>query len=247
MTDTLSVRQTQILKALIDEYVSMAEPVGSESLEKKYSLGVSPATVRNEMLALTKMGYLRQPHTSSGRIPSPKAMKFYIDQLMEERQMSIADEVKVKEDVRGKISDLDEFLDEATHELANVTRSLAVCALDRNGKVWHAGYSHVFENPEFTDFRATSSLFGFLEEISMMQELFFKRMTGTSPVEVIFGEELGWPGFGPVGVVGSRFEIDGKQGAIAVLGPTRLEYQRVIPVIRYFKDLVEELGKAQYY
>ena len=65
MTDTLSVRQTQILKALIDEYVSMAEPVGSESLEKKYSLGVSPATVRNEMLALTKMGYLRQPHTSA--------------------------------------------------------------------------------------------------------------------------------------------------------------------------------------
>ena len=244
MTDTLSVRQTQILKSLVDEYISTAEPVGSESLEKKYALGVSPATVRNEMVALTKMGYLRQPHTSAGRVPSPKAMKFYIDQLMEERQMSLADEVKVKEDVKEKANDLDDFLDEATRELSQVTRSLAVCTLDQEGKVWHAGYSHVFENPEFEDFEATSSLFSFLEEINLMHELFFRRMTGTSPVEVIFGEELGWPGFNPVGVVGSRFDIGGNQGALGVIGPTRLEYQRIIPVIRYFKDLVEEYGRA---
>ena len=83
MSDALSARQTHILKSLIDEYIEAAEPIGSESLEKKYDLGVSPATIRNEMLTLTKMGYLRQPHTSAGRIPSPKAMKFYIDQLME--------------------------------------------------------------------------------------------------------------------------------------------------------------------
>lgn len=244
MADSLSVRQTQILKSIIDEYVETAEPVGSEALEKKYSLGVSPATVRNEMMSLTKTGYLRQPHTSAGRVPSPKAMKFYIEQLMEERQMSLADEVKVKEDVRGKVDDLDDFLDEATHELAHVTQSLAICALDKEEKVWHAGYSHVFENPEFADFESTSSLFSFLEEMSMMHDLFFRRMTGLTPVEVIFGEELGWPGFDPVGVVGSRFEIGGRQGALGVIGPSRLEYQRVIPVIRYFKDLVEELGKA---
>jgi heat-inducible transcriptional repressor len=244
MTDTLSVRQTQILKSLVDEYISMAEPVGSENLEKKYALGVSPATVRNEMVALTKMGYLRQPHTSAGRVPAPKAMKFYIDQLMEERQMSLADEVKVKEEVKEKANDLDDLLDEATRELSQITRSLAVCALDQSEKVWHAGYSHIFENPEFENFEATSSLFSFLEEMSMMHELFFRRMTGTSPVEVIFGEELGWPGFSPVGVVGSRFDVGGEQGALAVIGPTRLEYQRIIPAIRYFKDLVEEFGRA---
>lgn len=244
MSDTLTVRQTLILKSLIDEYITNAEPIGSESLEKKYSLGVSPATVRNEMLSLTKMGYLRQPHTSSGRIPSPKAMKFYIDQLMEERQMSLADEVKVKEDVREKASDMDALLDEATHELSHVTQALAVCTLDKGDKVWHAGYSHVFHNPEFADIEATSSLFTFIEEMSQLQELFFRRMTGTSPVEVIFGEELGWPGFNPVGVVGSRFELAGNRGALGVIGPTRQEYQRVIPVIRYFKDLIEELGRG---
>lgn len=238
MSDSLTSRQTQILKSLIDEYIITAEPVGSEALEKKYNLGVSPATVRNEMNALTQMGYLRQPHTSAGRIPSPKAMKFYIDQLMEEKRLSVAEEVKVKEDVKTK-EDIDELLDEATHELAQMTKSLAVATIDDNDKLWHSGMANLFLNPEFADFECTSNLFSFLEEVQMMHELFFERMTGLSPVEVIFGEELGWPGFSLVGVVGTQFEINGKKGALGVIGPARLHYPRVIPVVRYFKDLLE--------
>lgn len=69
MTDGLTARQTQILKALIDEYISTAQAVGSEPLDKKYNLGVSPATIRNEMVALTHAGYLKQLHTSAGRVP----------------------------------------------------------------------------------------------------------------------------------------------------------------------------------
>src|SRR4030042_5715422 len=97
MMEPLSATQTKIPNALIDEYIETAEPVGSENLDKKYNLGVSPATIRNEMGTLTKIGYLKQPHTSAGRVPTPTAMKFFIDQLMEEKQMSLADEVKAKE------------------------------------------------------------------------------------------------------------------------------------------------------
>lgn len=239
MSDALTSRQTQILKSIIDEYISTAEPVGSEALEKKYNLGVSPATVRNEMNGLTQMSYLRQPHTSAGRIPSPKAMKFYIDQLMEERKMSVAEEVKVKEDVKTQ-TNVSELLDDATHELAQITKSLAVATLDdENDKVWHSGYANLFLNPEFADLECTATLFSFLEEVQQMHELFFERMTGLSPVEVIFGEELGWPGFSPIGVVGTRFEIGGIHGALGVIGPARLQYPRIIPVVRYFRDLLE--------
>src|SRR3989338_3026007 len=99
MSDALTARQIQILKHIIDEYIETAEPVGSEALEKKYNLGISPATVRNEMAGLIQKGFLKQPHTSSGRVPTPKAMKLYVDQLMEEKSMSIAEEVKAKEEV----------------------------------------------------------------------------------------------------------------------------------------------------
>src|SRR3989304_728734 len=114
MADTLSARQIQILKLLIDEYIETAEPVGSETLDKKFNLGISPATIRNEMAELIKKGFLKQIHTSSGRVPTPKAMKLYVDQLMVEKQMSLADEVKAREDVWDARGDMDSLLEEAT-------------------------------------------------------------------------------------------------------------------------------------
>lgn len=242
MTDGLTARQTQILKAMVEEYIETAEPVGSETLDKKYNLGVSSATIRNEMVELTKSGFLRQPHTSAGRIPSPKAMKFYIDQLMEERQMSITEEVKAKEEVWDKREDMDHLLEEATHALAQRTHSLAVAALDDDDRVWHSGYANVFLNPEFADLEATANLFSLLEEVKRMHELFFERMTGLIPVEVVFGEDLGWPGFNPIGVVGTRFNAGGKEGAIGVIGPARLPYSEVFPVVKYFRDLIQEVA-----
>lgn len=240
MADILTARQTRILKTLIDEYISTAEPVGSEALDKKYNLEVSPATIRSEMVELTKNGYLRQPHTSAGRTPSPKAMKFYINQLMDESQMSIAEEVKAKEELSKAKDDIDRALEGATHELAQITKSLCVAALDDDNRVWHSGYANVFISPEFANIETTASIFTMIEEFRRMHELFFERMTGSTSVEVIFGEELGWPELDPIGVVGTRFDIMGKRGALGVIGPARLPYSRVIPVVRYFKDIIEE-------
>lgn len=240
MADVLTARQTRILKTLIDEYIQTADPVGSEALDKKYNLEVSPATIRSEMVELTKNGYLRQPHTSAGRTPTPKAMKFYINQLMDESQMSVAEEVKAKEGLINGKDDIDRVLGEATHELAQMTKSLCVAALDEEDKVWHSGYANVFVNPEFADIQTTASIFSLLEEFRRMHELLFERMTGATSVEVIFGEELDWPELYPIGVVGTRFNILGKQGALGVIGPARLPYSRVIPVVRYFKDIIEE-------
>jgi len=245
MADVLTARQTRILKTLIDEYIETAEPVGSEALDKKYNLEVSPATIRGEMVTLTADGYLRQPHTSAGRIPTPKAMKFYINQLMDESQMSVAEEVKAKEGLMSAKDDVDRVLAEATHELAQITKSLCVAALNDEDRVWHSGYANVFVNPEFANIQTTASIFSLLEEFRRMHELFFERMTGASSVEVIFGEELGWPELYPIGVVGTQFNVLGKRGALGVIGPARLPYSRVIPIVRYFRDIIEESFATQ--
>ena len=238
MMDGLTARQTQILKFLIDEYIETAEPVGSENLDKKHNLGVSPATIRNEMAVLTKVGFLKQPHTSAGRTPTPKAMKFYIEQLMEEKQMSLAEEVKVRDARR----DLNNLLREATRALAERTKNLAVAATDE-GRVWHSGYANVFLNPEFSDLQVCADLFTFLEEAKGLQELFFEKLHGDTPVEVIFGEELGWSGLSPIGVIATRFNIGKKQGALGVIGPVRLSYPTIIPVLRYFGNLIQEIAE----
>ncbi len=95
----LTQRQIQILKSLIEEYIETADAVGSETLEKKHNLTASPATIRNEMVVLEKKGYLKKPHTSAGRVPTSMAMKFYVKQLMREKELSVAEEVAMKEKV----------------------------------------------------------------------------------------------------------------------------------------------------
>lgn len=240
MEDILSDRQTQLLKVIIDEHITTAEPVGSVNLESKYSLGVSPATIRNEMAALTSKGYLKQPHTSAGRVPTPKAMKFYINQLMEEKKLSVTDEVHAKEEVWDSRNDTDHLLRDATHALAHQTNYLAIAILD-TGEAWVHGHSHLFANPEFTT-KVCQGLFEALEHEKRLKELFFEHFTGVSPIEVLFGEELGWEFFEPIGMVATRFNTASNQGAIGVVGPYRLNYPRVIPTVRYFGNLIQELS-----
>lgn len=243
MTDGLTSRQTQILKTIVDEYITTAEPVGSEAMDKKYNLGVSPATIRNEMVTLTKSGYLKQPHASAGRIPTPMAMKFYINQLMEEKQMSLVDEVKAKEEVWDSRDDIDELMDEATHALAARTKSLSVAALkDKKNRFWQAGQSYIFNNPEFAEMAACQSLFSIFEEFDKMDRLFFGMGQGASPLEVLFGDEIGWPELASAGIIATHFNIKGKPCALGVIGPARSDYGTVIPILRYYGNLLEEVA-----
>jgi len=243
MTDALTSRQTQILKTIIDEYIATAEAVGSEALDKKYNLGVSPATIRNEMVALTRAGYLRQNHTSAGRIPSPRGMKFYINQLMEEKQMSLVDEVKAKEEVWDSRADIDALMEEATRALASRTKSLAVAAVkDKKDRFWQAGQSYVFDNPEFAEIQDCANLFSIFNELDKLDRLFFGLSQTTSPLDVLFGEELNWPELNPVGIVATHFNLRGKPGALCVIGPARVDYGTVIPILRYFGNMIEEVA-----
>ena len=95
----LTARQIQILRAIIQEFIETAEPVGSDTIDRKYSIGVSPATIRNEMSQLDKQGYLKKAHSSAGRIPTSIAMKLYVNELMREKELTVADEVSAKEKV----------------------------------------------------------------------------------------------------------------------------------------------------
>ena len=243
MTHGLTARQTQVLNCLIDEYVETAEPIGSEVLEKKHNLGVSSATIRNEMVALTKLGYLRQPHTSAGRVPSPRAMKFYIDQLMEEKHMSLADEVKAKEEVWDARGNINSLFSETVQALAQRTDNLAVAVINEDEKMWHSGYSNVFTNPEFADLALCADLFSLIEESSKMHELFFERIHDTPDVQVVFFEELGWPTMEPVGVVGTQMNIRGKSAALGVISPVRLS-PTIIPILRYFSSMIQEVARG---
>lgn len=93
---SIDERKIRILQAIINDYITTGEPVGSRTLAKKYNLGVSSATIRNEMSDLEDMGYLEQPHTSAGRVPSSKGYRLYVDKLMDMPELSLEEELLIK-------------------------------------------------------------------------------------------------------------------------------------------------------
>lgn len=241
--DELTQRQIQILKAVVDEYINTADPVGSDILEKKYTIGVSPATIRNEMVVLTQNGFLRQPHTSSGRIPTPKALKIYVKQLMDEKKLSVAEEVAATEQVLQSKDNLDNLMHQVTRALAQNTHSLAIAATDK-GDVWHAGYANILDIPEFYNIDVTSRVLALIEESRRLQELFFDTLVwGDGVVGIVFGEELGWPNFDSVGIVACQCSTPLGKTTLGVIGSARFNYPAVIPIVRHFSNLVSEYTK----
>ncbi len=236
----LNERQIQILRAVIDEYIETAQPVGSETLDKKYSLGISPATIRNEMVRLTTQGYLQQPHTSAGRIPTHIALKFYINTLMQSKQMSVTDEVRVKQKLWDKKDRMDKLLREATKALAEHTHTMSLAATNE-GDVFSAGIGNIFQMPEFYDIDITRHLLSTLDEYDFWWNVFGPSWQEPEHLHVLLGKELGQKYLDGCGCVYITFGSQNHQGAIGIVGPTRLNYQYVIPAVRYIGTLIDEV------
>jgi len=237
----LSERQIQIIKTIVEEFTQTAEPVGSVTLENKYRLGVSPATLRNEMAVLEEKGFLSQPHTSAGRIPTPMALKFYVQELMKEKDMSVAEEVNVKSRVWDHRNNPDDLLREATKVLAERTRSLCVASTDQ-GRSFHSGYANIFNSAEFEDLDVAKEILVLLDQNQRLADI-FGRAAGNSPIHILIGDEMGFSVYRPVSCVFADLQIGGRRGSLGIIGPSRQEYDRNIPMVRFVANLINQIAQ----
>lgn len=122
----LDERKMLVLRAIVDDYIQTAEPVGSRSIARRHKLGVSPATIRNEMADLEETGYLQQPHISAGRIPSDKGYRFYVDMLMEPHAVTLEEMERVSGEIINYYREMDRLVQEASKLLSALTQSISV-------------------------------------------------------------------------------------------------------------------------
>lgn len=236
----LNDRQKELLREIIEKYIETAEPIGSETIEKESTLGVSPATIRNEMVKLTGLGYLKQPHTSAGRVPTTLAFRFYVNELMQEKELSVKDEVSIKESLWDSRHEYDSLLREATRALANQTQTMSLAAT-QEGRVYASGLANILDIPEFYDIDVTKTVLQLLDRFDMLDDIFLKRATD-EPVNVLLGEDLGISYLEPCGFVYTKFHTgSNRQGVIGVVGPCRLNYSTVVPRVRYMNSLINEV------
>ena len=239
----LTQRQIDILRSIIEEYINSAEAVGSETIEKKYNLSASPATIRNEMVKLTEYGYLKKLHSSAGRAPTAMGLKFYVRELMKEKELSTVEEVALKEKVWDYRDTMQRFLKEMTKSLAEKTNTLAIAVTDQ-GEIFASGYANILDMPEFFDIDVTKTLLEALDEYDCFKNI-FQSISDDEDTHVLIEDELGAQLKGPYGFVFSHYQTPMHvQGNIGVLGPARLNYTLIIPTVRYFGGLIESSAQG---
>jgi transcriptional regulator of heat shock response len=248
---TLSSRQQTILKAVVTEHVRSAAPIGSKDLVEMYDFGLSPATVRSEMNALERAGFLRQPHTSAGRVPTDLGYRYYVRGLMQGREVIARQRQEVRRRVQRLKNHYEEMARDMAHLLAEMTEQAAITQTGDQAE--RAGLSHLISLPELKDTQIAQAVAEVFDHPENMVRRLGKHVPGNgyeievpggAPVTVFIGKETGL-GRVPMSVLVSSFEVEpGRQGHLVVLGPSRMAYDRHVALLSYMSRLLSKNSLA---
>lgn len=219
----MTERQSQLLTNLVERYITKAEPISSGSLADK--LNVSSATVRNELCDLEEQGFIYQPHTSAGRIPTMAGYRFYLEHALEMKKPSIAQQDEV---LRGLKSQ--EPVKGVAKNVSELTRQAVLVAFTPYD-FYYTGISKLFAQPEFQDQQTVISISAVLDRLDeTLQELY--ELVGDEPT-VLIGDEN--PFSNQCSLIALQTGQRGKPGVFAVLGPLRVDYGRITGLLHYVK------------
>jgi len=235
----MSPRQEKILKAIVEYYVQTANPVGSFSLTRQFDY--SPATIRSEMAQLEHAGYIHQPHTSAGRVPTDKGYRWYVNQLHDE-QARRESATRLEKAIDQRIEAAGEptqAVKSAVDSLVEITNNLAVGMLGSN--LYMSGLGHLFAQPEFADMKRVHQVAQLLDNL----EPWLREISPSGRVSVYIGDE------NPIGkasgcaLVISRFASPySDYSYVGVVGPTRQSYPKVMRLVEHIGNRLEEVFDA---
>jgi heat-inducible transcriptional repressor len=236
----MTERQIKILAAIIEQHAEVAAPVGSVMLAKLF--GVSSATIRAEMARLEEMGYIIQPHTSAGRIPTDKGYRFYVNALNEIREGGdmpklVDRSAKAIEARVAPHSDrADRAIRSAVDSLVELTHNLGIATI--GDQLYMSGIGNLFSQPEFANGEHVQQVARLLDNL----QPWLREAAPNEPLNVYIGQE------NPIGkasgctLIISRFRSPYSDNSyIGVLGPTRQSYSRVMNLVRHAGSMLEEV------
>lgn len=242
----MTKRQQEILQILIKEYVKRAEPISSGFLVEKCGFDCSPATLRAEMMVLEKNGYLQQPHTSAGRVPTDKAYRFFVDKLLQEKEKT--GDLPEK-DQRA----IDRTIDSAPREahaisaglaktMSNLVDDFVISGIADTNEFYRMGFANILESPEFADRDDFFSFGSIFDEFENYFQSFFHE---PEKLIVYIGQEnpsANWRKHTQKeAVIIARYPLpEGYEGISAVIGPMRMAYDRNLSLLKYITKKMKD-------
>lgn len=228
------------MTAAIKSYIQDALPVASEAIARNFEL--SSATIRNIFADLEESGYLMHPYTSGGRIPTDKGYRFYVDFLISQMELLDEDKERISQEYKIKVRKLESALEETSELISEITHYAGIVSfMEWQDRLFFNGISRILEQPEFRNLEKIRLLIKMLEDKQRLLDI-INRDLEDEAVKVYIGQELGCLDMEGCSLVVSSYRIKNKpQGRLAVLGPMRMEYSRIIPRVEYVSFLLSEV------
>lgn len=231
MTD----RQKQILSAIVEQYAEVASPVGSSLLAKAFE--VSSATIRAEMADLERQGFIMQPHTSAGRVPTDKGYRFYVNQLQDQQGQLEAGRAERALTARVESGGLPErTIRNAVDTLVELTHNLGLATI--GNQLYMSGLSNLFGQPEFMNGQQVQQIANLLDNL----EPWLMEAAPNKPLSVYIGHENPIGRSAGASLIISRFRSPySDHSYIGVLGPTRQQYRETMTLVKRAGEALEEV------
>jgi transcriptional regulator of heat shock response len=231
----ISPRQAKILAAIVKEHSETGQPIGSQDIVEKYTLDCSAATIRNEMQAMEKMGYISQPHTSAGRVPTDKGFRYFINQLMDRVKLTLKEQDHLRQELR-KMQFAHMEMGRRLAKLLSEQSQQASFALFPE-EISTVGLSNILDNPSLPpeDAREIAKFFDSIDEYAdqMMQDY------GKKGPEAFIGKELKLSKKSDYSMIVSGLELpSGKKGVIGLIGPKSMKYEKNLSLMEYIAKLL---------
>lgn len=232
-------RKQKILQAIVEKFIETSLPIGSKLIYEEYDLDVSPATIRNDMAVLEQEGFIMQPHTSAGRVPTSRAYRLFVDQL----KLNLSVMNRARRDL--ELATQEFYLNKAkekTHEmvtiLSSVTRSVCFATIPGTDRLFFMGLSNVLRQPEF---RADPTLAtDVIEALEFrFKEILTELKVGTEPA-IFIGEENILPEIQSCSLIVQRYTYKGFEGMMGILGSTGMNYAYNLAALKSAIDLLND-------
>jgi len=233
----ITQRQEKILNTVVREYIDSAQPVSSKLLAKRYDFGISSPMIRIEMQKLTDEGYLLQPHTSAGRVPTDKGYRFFVNKLLEKGISKFGNIFKIEEKLKEEREDTLKLIHHLSEFLSDASSNLAAIHLLEKDFFFKEGWEEILNEPESEEEDFVSDFATFLENFEENVE----ELKINSGIKIYIGRENPFPGAKEFSIISSRCLLpDDEEAILSILGPKRMDYDRNISLMNSLKKILEK-------
>ncbi len=227
-------RQKSIFNLIIREYIKSAEPISSALVVGRGEFDLSPATIRNEMAELEEQGYIYQPYTSAGRVPTEKGYHFYVDNLLEPKKLNKKEESDLKASVKQRTGDEKETVKNLAKTLAELSAETVLIGFSPNN-FYYTGLTNLFSQPEFARQDLVRNLSLVIDNFDEVMPEIFDLLSREA--KILIGEDN--PFAEDCGLIVSEYRSSRvSSGLLGIIGPMRMNYETNLSLVEYAKQLL---------